>query len=100
MKRRDYLREFIIWSPSGDPEIPYTTTHNGVALSIRLNDFPAEHLYTLVEGNSLVHFDDWPKTWTKSQARKSARNATTSTRANTSGYSKTTAKTTKSKSFR
>ena len=99
MKSKEYLKEFIIWAPSGDPEAPYKSRHNGVDLSLRLNDFPAEHLYTLVTGDSVVHFDDWPKAWTKSRARKSARNVATSARANTSAYTKTPAKTAKSKSF-
>ena len=66
MKLKDHLKEFIIWTPSGDPDIPFQAKHNGVAMSIRLNDFPAEHLYTLVAEDSTVHFDDWPKVWTKS----------------------------------
>jgi hypothetical protein len=100
MKQKDYLKEFIVWKPTGDPEVPFKTRHNGAALSVRLNDFPAEHLYTLIEVDSMVDFDDWPKVWTKSRARKPARNVGTTARAKTSGYAKTAAKTTKSKSLR
>jgi len=100
MKRKDYLKEFIIWTPSGDPEMPFKTKHNGVALGVRLNDFPAEHLYTLVAGDSTAHFDEWPKMWTKARPRKSARNVTATARAKTSGYAKNAAKATKSKSLR
>jgi hypothetical protein len=33
---------------------------------IRINDFPDEHLYTLmVNDQEVVHFDDWPLCWTR-----------------------------------
>ena len=98
MKRTDYLKEVIIWSASGDPEVPFKTNHNGVALNVRVNNFPAEHLYTLIAGNATIDFDDWPKSWTRPRSRRPARKATVN--ANTSRFTKTTAKSTKLKSFR
>ena len=71
MKIKDFLSQMIIWNKASDPEFPYKAVHNDVDLTIRLNNFPAESLYTLVVGNSSTDFDDWPKLWKKSATNPS-----------------------------
>ncbi|MGI8787454.1 MAG: hypothetical protein ACR2HG_06825 [Pyrinomonadaceae bacterium] len=64
MKNRNYLSEEIAWKATNNPEYPYRAFHEGVRLLIRLNEFPAEHLYTLIaDDEETVNFDDWASTW-------------------------------------
>jgi len=61
---REHLHEPIIWHKTNDPEYPYETTHETQKLTIRLNDFPEEHLYTLLaDAEPVISFDDWPDIW-------------------------------------
>jgi len=61
---REYLHEPISWQKTNDPEYPYETTQENQKLTIRLNDFPEEHLYTLLaDDEPIVNFDDWPDLW-------------------------------------
>ncbi|WP_432825293.1 hypothetical protein [Dactylosporangium sp. CA-092794] len=54
----------IAWEHSGDGEFPYHAEIDGRTLTVRVNDFPAEPLYTLiVDGAELADLDDWPSTW-------------------------------------
>ena len=54
------------WESTGDGEVPYRALVDGRALSIRVNDFPAEPLYTLlVDGHEVEDLDDWPSAWMK-----------------------------------
>ncbi len=63
-RNREYLREPIIWHKTGDPEYPYETRQETQKLTIRLNDFPEEHLYTLLaDSEPVISFDDWPEIW-------------------------------------
>ncbi len=56
----------IEWAHTGDGEFPYTASVGGRTLRIRVNDFPAEPLYTLiVEGEDIEDLDDWPSAWKK-----------------------------------
>jgi len=64
MKNRNYLSEKIAWKATNNPEYPYRAFHEGRQLLIRLNDFPAEHLYTLIaDGKETINFDEWASTW-------------------------------------
>lgn len=52
------------WKETGEPEFPWEAHWNGNRLSLRLNDFPEQPLYTLMEsGHQLGDFDDWPPAW-------------------------------------
>jgi hypothetical protein len=77
MKNRNYLDEEIVWDFTEDPEKPYQANHDGKRLLIRLNDFPAEHLYTLfVDDQEIASFDDLAISWkyaAKPPLRKAAR---------------------------
>lgn len=54
----------IVWKHTGDAEFPYTAEVSGRCFTIRINDFPAEPLYTLlVDGNELADLEDWPSAW-------------------------------------
>lgn len=54
----------IAWEHSGDGEYPYHAEVDGRTLTVRVNDFPAEPLYTLiVDGAELADLDDWPSQW-------------------------------------
>ncbi|GAB6042077.1 hypothetical protein [Endothiovibrio diazotrophicus] len=54
----------IPWRRTDDPEHPFTAEVDGACWSIRLNDFPAEPLYSLlIDGEVVAHFDDWPAHW-------------------------------------
>lgn len=61
---QNYLAEEMVWRPSTDPRFPFIADLDGEACLIRINDFPDEHLYTLVvNGDEVASFDDWPAHW-------------------------------------
>lgn len=71
MKNTDYLSEEITWDSTNDPQYPYQSFYNGKELLIRLNDFPAEHLYTLIaDRQEVTSFDDWAATWNRAPKAK------------------------------
>jgi hypothetical protein len=56
----------IVWKRTADAEFPYTADVHGQRLAIRINDFPAEPLYTLIaDGTELYDLEDWPTAWVK-----------------------------------
>jgi hypothetical protein len=56
----------IAWEHTGDGELPYRATVDGVELLLRVNDFPAEPLYTLlVKGQVQRDLEDWPAHWVR-----------------------------------
>lgn len=56
----------LVWEPTGDGEFPYRTKVGEQVLTIRVNDFPAEPLYSvLVGGEAIEDLDDWPAAWKK-----------------------------------
>jgi hypothetical protein len=67
---RSQLRKYdltaipVTWKHTGDAEFPYTADVQNRRYTIRLNDFPAEPLYTLIaEGHELQDLEDWPGAW-------------------------------------
>lgn len=67
---KEYLGMSVVWKKTPDPEYPYSAMIEGEQLVIRLNDFPEEHLYTLLEnGIAVADFDDWPATWMKAESK-------------------------------
>jgi hypothetical protein len=62
----NYLAERIDWKRTRDPRHPFAAKVEGEKCVIRLNDFPDEHLYTLiVDGKEIVAFDDWSAKWNR-----------------------------------
>ena len=58
----------IAWEPTGDGEHAYRARADGRTWTIRVNDFPADPLYTLlVDGEAQADLEDWPAAWTKRQ---------------------------------
>jgi len=56
----------ISWEHTGDGELPYRATVNGAELLLRVNDFPAEPLYSLlVNGRLAYDLEDWPGRWVR-----------------------------------
>ena len=56
----------VVWDLTGDPERPYAARVAGQEWLIRLGDFPAEPLYTLlIDGAAMESFDSWPEAWTR-----------------------------------
>src|SRR5688572_5446087 len=57
----NYFGEQVTWEKGTDPRFPYVADFHGEKCVIRINDFPDEHLYTLiVDGVEIAEFDDWP----------------------------------------
>jgi hypothetical protein len=62
----DYLEIPIHWTRTGDGEFPYAVVMDGQRWIIRINDFPEEIFYTLLnEDREVIRFDDWPIAWHK-----------------------------------
>ncbi len=62
----DLTLTHVEWKHTGDGALPYTADVDGRRLTIRVNDFPAEPLYTLiVDGVEQRDLDDWPSAWVK-----------------------------------
>ncbi len=65
-----YFTRKIRWVKTDDAEFPYETyemfevdARDG-RVRIRVNDYPAEPLYTLmINGAPVVDLDDWPPSW-------------------------------------
>jgi hypothetical protein len=49
----------VQWEATGDGEHPYRCG----GWVVRVNDFPAEPLYTLVCDGAAVDLEDWPRRW-------------------------------------
>ena len=48
----------------GDVDFPYEAKVDGIHFRIRINDFPDEPLFSLMqEGTHIADFDDWPDIW-------------------------------------
>ncbi|MEK6409143.1 MAG: hypothetical protein AABN34_19640 [Acidobacteriota bacterium] len=58
----NYLEEKLVWRRSDDPHYRYDADFDGERWVLRVNDFPDDHLYTLlVDHVEVTSFDDWPE---------------------------------------
>ncbi len=58
------LEREITFRRTADAEIPYEAEVDGSRWTVRVNDFPAEPLYTLlVDGERAEDLDEWPRAW-------------------------------------
>ena len=72
-KTINYLAKTITWKHTADPHYPFAAEVEDDKCVIRLNDFPDEHLYTLlVNGKEIVSFDDWSAKWSRPAKEKAA----------------------------
>ena len=63
----------VAWEHTGDGEFPYRATVNGAGLVVRVNDFPAEPLYSLlVNGRVAADLEDWPERWRRRRTGRPA----------------------------
>jgi hypothetical protein len=61
-----WLERSIHWRETGDPLVPYSARYDGRTLKLRLGDFPAEDLYTLlVDDVEVISFSAWPSGWVR-----------------------------------
>ena len=57
-------RTRIHWHRTAHPDLPFSANVDGSQWQLRLNDFPAEPLYTLlIDGQPIGDLDDLPPTW-------------------------------------
>lgn len=69
MKIKDYFAKAITWNKSNDAQFPHKAVFEGKHVTIRVNDFPAENLYTLIADGSEISFDEWPPLWAKGREK-------------------------------
>jgi hypothetical protein len=64
-QRHPQLSRPVPWrTASGEAHIMFEADVDGTCWSVRLNDFPDEPCHTLlIDGDEVIHFDDWPKIW-------------------------------------
>ena len=56
----------LVWTHTGDGEVPYQAQVAGQDWALRVNDFPAEPLYTLfIAGVAVADLEDWPGAWVR-----------------------------------
>ena len=56
----------IAWKHTGNGEYPYQAQVEGKTLTMRVNDFPDEPLYTLIsDGQEVADLEDWPAAWVR-----------------------------------
>jgi hypothetical protein len=59
----------VVWSRTADVDHPLCALVNSERWTLRLGDFPAEPLYTLVvNGEEIGSFDTWPVDWVRPPA--------------------------------
>jgi predicted metal-dependent HD superfamily phosphohydrolase len=69
MKIARYAQRPIAWTATGDPRLPYRAELDGRRLRLRVNDFPAEVLYTvLADGEPDEPVEEWPALWLRPRA--------------------------------
>jgi hypothetical protein len=54
----------VTFRRTASAEVPYEADVDGRRWTVRINDFPAERLYTLlVDGEPVEDLDAWPPAW-------------------------------------
>ncbi len=58
------LATAVVWMPGENATHPMRARIDGRDWVLRLGDFPAESLYTLlIDDEEIAAFDDWPSAW-------------------------------------
>jgi hypothetical protein len=56
----------VEWRRTATAEVPYEAEIDGRRWAVRVNDFPAEPLYTLfIDGAPAQDLDEWPAAWVR-----------------------------------
>jgi hypothetical protein len=56
----------VEWRRTASAEHPYEAEMNGRRWTVRVNDFPAEPLYTLlIDGVPAGDLEEWPAAWVR-----------------------------------
>jgi len=67
------LESQIKWSPTADALVPWRARVKDATWKLRVNDFPEEHLYTLlINDREVQSFDDWPTAWQKQAPKRNS----------------------------
>jgi hypothetical protein len=62
----DCLNSETKWLKTQDPTALWQTQVGAENWTVRVNDFPEDHLYTLfVNDEELGSFDEWPRPWSR-----------------------------------
>lgn len=62
--RHQYHLRALLWQRTGDAEFPYAAKVDSQEWRVRVGDFPAEALYTLlIADQAVADYDDWPQAW-------------------------------------
>ena len=62
------LSRRVTWVATADVFHPWTADVEGARWRLRINDFPAESLYTLfIDDTPIGDIDDWPAPWRRSE---------------------------------
>jgi hypothetical protein len=68
----DCLKKNVKWSRAKHPTALWCAQVGADTWTVRVNDFPEEHLYTLfVNDEGLGHFDEWPRQWSRTEVPQS-----------------------------
>ena len=61
-----YTGRDVQWAATGNVFVPFQAAVGGAVWAARLNEFPAEPMYTLfIDGREIGFVDDWPDAWAK-----------------------------------
>ncbi len=72
MNADELMTRKLSWTKASDPLHPFQTQVDGHMLTIRLNDFPEESMYSLlIDSEAVSDFDEWPKSWSRPPDRPS-----------------------------
>jgi hypothetical protein len=64
----DCLNIGVKWSKTDDPTAFWRAEVGAGTWTVRVNDFPEEHLYTLyVNDEEVGSFDEWPRRWSRAE---------------------------------
>jgi diadenosine tetraphosphate (Ap4A) HIT family hydrolase len=59
-----FTEQVVQFRSTGDAEFPYEAVVGDRRWLLRLNDFPAEPLYTLlIDGREAQDLEEWPAAW-------------------------------------
>ena len=63
MDRKEILKAKIKWERIPENIRYCSAEYNGSLLLLRINNFPDEPLFTLINGKEITDFDDLPSKW-------------------------------------